>query len=76
MKVTYKGHEIDVHRARAMGGWMSIYYSIFRKSDLFECTSGFSAGDNTPIPDFVKMMKERVDSELAEADPWGEKEED
>lgn len=76
MKVDYKGHEIDVHRDRACGGWTSIYYSIFRKSDLFECTSGFSAEDRTPVRDFVKMMKGRVDAELAEADPWGEKEED
>lgn len=72
MKVDYKGHEIDVHRDRACGGWMSIYYSIFRKSDLFECASGFSTGSDR-ICDFMRYMKQRVDAELAEDDPWGEK---
>jgi hypothetical protein len=70
--VSYRGHTIDVKRDRAMGGWQSIYYSIFRESDSYECTSGFSAEDRTPVRDFVKHMKERVDAELAESDPWME----
>jgi hypothetical protein len=74
VKVDYRGHEIDVTRDRAMGGWQSIYYSIFRKSDGYECTSGFSSEDRTPVRDFVKLMKERVDAELAESDPWMEQE--
>lgn len=74
MKITYKGHEIDVHKDRALGGWTSIYYSIFRQSDGYECTSGFSCEDRTNIHTFVKLMKERVDAELAENDPWMERE--
>ena len=72
MKAIYKGHEINVTRAFSMGGWMSIYYSIFRQSDGYECARGFSAGDETPVREFMKCMKERVDAELSEADPWME----
>jgi hypothetical protein len=75
MKAAYKGHEIDVKRERAMGGWQSIYYSIFRQSDRYECMSGFSAEDRTPIAQFMRLMKERVDAELAERNPWMEFEE-
>lgn len=73
MKSVYKGHEIEVVRERASGGWLSIYYSIFRQSDGFECTSGFSAEDRTNLHTFMKLMRERVDAELAEQDPWMEK---
>lgn len=72
MKASYRGYDIDVHRERSMGGDILVYYSIFRRSDGYEATSGFSTGDDT-IKDFIGMMKERVDNELAEADPWEEK---
>ncbi len=72
MKVVYRGHEIDVRRERCMGGWPLLYYSIFRVSDGHECTSGFTE-DTSPVRAYVGYMKERVDAELAEDDPWGEK---
>jgi hypothetical protein len=71
MKLIYKGHEITVTRERSMAGYSMLYYSVFRESDGYECDSGFSDSDDT-VKDFVDMMKERVDAELAEDDPWGE----
>ena len=72
MKVEYKGHEIDVWRERCLGGWPLLYYSIFRMSDGYECTSGFTE-DTSPVRTYVGYMKKRIDAEIAEADPWGEK---
>lgn len=70
MKVVYRGHEIDVKRERCAGGWPLLYYSIVRVLDGRECTSGFSA-DDSPVLEYISYMKERVDAELAEADPCG-----
>jgi len=72
MKASYRGYDIDVHRERSMGGDVLLYYSIFRQSDGYEATSGFSTGSDT-VREFIGYMKERVDAELAEADPWDEK---
>lgn len=72
MKTVYRGHEIDVHREKCMGGWSLLYYSIFRVSDGRECLSGFTE-DTSPVRIFMAYMKERVDAELAGADPWGER---
>ncbi len=74
MKATYRGHVITVTRDRAMGGWMSIYYSIFRESDGYECISGFNPYDDTNLHTFMHLMRERVDAELADPDPWLEHE--
>jgi len=54
-----------------MGGWSQLFYSIFRISDGYECTSGFTT-DESPVHVYMKYMKERVDAELAEATPWGD----
>ena len=43
-----------------MGGETALYYSIFRKSDGFEVTSGFSYGTDK-IKDFVGYLKDVVD---------------
>lgn len=72
MRVVHRGHEIDVKRDRCMGGWSQLYVSIFRVSDGHECLS-FHTDDASPVRDYVGYMKERVDAELADADPWGEK---
>ncbi len=72
MKVTYKGYQIEAKREKCLGGWTLLYYSVFRVSDLYECLSDFSYGEDT-VRDWIKMLKERVDAELLEGDPWGEK---
>lgn len=73
MKAVYKGHEIIVTRERCMGGWMQLYYSIFRLSDGYECTSGHTE-DTSPVRTYIGYMKERIDTELAGDDPWCERE--
>lgn len=72
MKCKYRGFEIDVHRAESMGGDLLVYYSIFRESDLFEATSGFSDSADHVMA-WIGFMKERIDNELKEDDPWNEK---
>lgn len=64
MTVIYRGHEIDAHRAESMGGDDYLYYSIFRVSDGYELTSGFTGSLDT-IEDYIGYMKERVDNYLA-----------
>lgn len=75
MKVTYRGHSIEAKREKCMGGWDLLYYSIFRESDGYECASGFTY-DESPVRTFIEHMKERVDAELAEDDPWCERQEE
>lgn len=72
MKVSYRDHDIEVKREKCLGGWSMVYYSIFRKSDGYECTSGCLDTEDT-VRDMIKFSKERVDSELESDDPWGEK---
>lgn len=71
MKIIYRGYEIDVRRERSMGGRSMLYYSIYRISDGYECVAGCTT-DSSTVREYVRFMKERIDNELAEADPWGE----
>jgi hypothetical protein len=75
VKTKYRGYTIDVKREICLGGWDMLYYSIFRDSDNFECTSGCENSGET-VRNMTKYMKERIDAELQEADPWGELEEE
>lgn len=68
MKVMYRGHEITVTKEKCLGGWMLMYYSIFR--DGKECVTNFSE-DSSTVREYVGYMKERVDNELASDNPWG-----
>ena len=73
MKTVYRGHEIDVHRDRCLGCWDMLYFSITRVSDGYECECEFSFEYSAEkVRDKVKQLKERIDNELAEEDPWGE----
>jgi len=48
-----------------------LYYSIFRLSDGFECMSGFEDSAEK-VQDKIAQLKERIDNELADDDPWNE----
>lgn len=73
MEVIHRGHKIVVNREKCLAGYSLLYYSIFRVSDGYECLSSYEDSAET-VRDMVKMMKDRVDNELQEADPWMEKE--
>lgn len=75
LEEVYRGHKITLTRESCMGGWEQLYYSIFREADGYECTVNFTT-DESPLPVFMGHMRDRVDAELAEADPWGEAEEE
>lgn len=75
MKATYKGYEIDCHRAESLGCGEYLYFTITRLSDGYMPVDSFTSGVETE-KEYVGYMKERIDAELAEADPWGEKAED
>lgn len=64
MKKSYRGHEIEVTREPSMMGDKMLFWSIIRESDGY-------AGSDT-VRDFVGYLKEQVDAELAEKDPWAE----
>lgn len=64
MKVTYRGHEIDVERHGP-----TIYYSVFSE-DGYECLTSFCETTER-LPSFLRHMKNRVDEELHCEDPWG-----
>jgi hypothetical protein len=72
MRDAHRGHDIDVRREPSLGGDVLLYYSIFRQSDGYECDSGFTYEDATPR-EFLATLKERIDKELAEDDPWEER---
>ncbi len=72
IKASYKGYDIEVSKEGCLGGWEQTYFSIYRQSDGFECECSFSDDEDT-LEDWVGFMKERIDAELAEDDPWEEK---
>ncbi len=74
MKTKYRGHEIDVTREKSMGGWSTLYFSVFT-SEGRECLTNFEGSDET-IADKIIQLKERIDEELSSSDPWGFDEED
>jgi hypothetical protein len=70
MKVEYKGFDVDARRDRSMGGETLLYYSVFRKKDGYEVTSGFSYGTD-PIPTFIKYLKDMVDDFIENPQDYG-----
>lgn len=71
MKANYLGYEIEVTREKCLGGWGMLYFNVYRDDGL-ECICDFEDSDEK-IVDKIKQLKEQIDNELLEADPWGEK---
>jgi hypothetical protein len=71
LREVHRDHEILLSREECQGGWELLYYSIFRQSDGYECDSGFTE-DESDLPTYMGYMRDRIDAELAEDDPWGE----
>jgi len=60
VKIEYRGFDISVIKEKCLAGYKLTYFSVFRKSDGYEMTSGFS-DDNDTVRTWIKMMKGRVD---------------
>lgn len=71
MKTSYKGYELRVERDQSLCGYEYLYYSIYRESDGYCCAESFSSGEETE-EEFIEILKERVDNELKEDNPWEE----
>ena len=71
MKVKYKGYEIGVSRESSLDGCSMIYYTITRMSDGYECVCSFEDSSET-VRDKIRQLKERIDNEHTEVDPWDE----
>ena len=71
MKIKYKGYEVEAKREKSLGGGVLLYFNIFRKSDGYECLSSFEDSTET-VRYKIKELKECIDHEHAEDDPWGE----
>lgn len=71
MKAIYRGHEITVTREKCMAGYALLYWSVFRASDGYECASGVEDSSET-VAGMMSVLRDRVDAELEESDPWEE----
>lgn len=65
----YRGHKVTLTREECMGGWEMTYFYI-TDADGFELECDFSEGEDT-LDEYVSYMKERIDGELADDNPWG-----
>jgi len=74
MKTKYRGYEIEVKREKCLAGYDLLYFTIYRISDGYECLCSFE-DSSEKVRDKIKQLKERVDNEHLEDDPWLEKEE-
>lgn len=70
MTVKYRGYSVGVFRASADN---FLYYSIIRDSDGWEAACGATSASET-IPEFIEVLKARIDSEHSTGDPWLESE--
>lgn len=66
----YRGHRIQVRRARCMGGWGMTYYEVYTDKGGHELECNFTEASD-PIEDMVAHLKQRVDSALDGSDDWG-----
>jgi hypothetical protein len=63
MKATYRGFEISVTREKCLAGYDLLYFDIYRINDGYCLEESFS-DESTPVREFMRYMKERVDAEL------------
>ena len=70
----YRGYELIAERHKTMSGDRAIIWSIMRVSDGYLGAAETSYDEDT-IRTWIKTLKERVDNELKEIDPWMEEEE-
>jgi hypothetical protein len=72
MRTTYRGYEIKVTREKCLGGWSMLYYYVMRLEDGWFAVDSFEDSAET-VRGMIGHMKNRIDNELAEDDPWMER---
>lgn len=71
MIAKHRGYTIEVRREECLGGWPMLYTTIIRDSDQY-IAAEFPEDSGEKVRDQIRYMKERIDNELAEEDPWDE----
>ena len=70
MIARYRDYTINVQREE---GWLCV--AVLRDFDEYICVENYYPDCSDTVREMVKYMKERVDAELSEDDPWGHAEE-
>lgn len=61
MRLTYRGFEIDVRRAKSMGGDVNVYFSVYGLTNDLPCLADGFEGSGDSVRSYVAAMKARVD---------------
>ncbi|WP_326400751.1 hypothetical protein [Paenibacillus ottowii] len=59
MKVDYKGFKLEATREKSLGGWDTLYYTIYTPSG-FELVSSFEDSEET-VKDKIQQLKDIVE---------------
>lgn len=59
IKTNYKGHVLEVTREKSLGGWDTLYYSVYTPTG-YELLSSFEDSEEK-IRDKLEQLKEVVD---------------
>ncbi|KAF6565359.1 hypothetical protein G9G63_09375 [Paenibacillus sp. EKM202P] len=62
MKVNYKGFKLQATREKSLGGWSTLYYTIYTPTG-FEFISSFEDSEET-VREKIKQLKEIVNDYL------------
>lgn len=69
MKVHYRYHDIDVHRAKSLGAGPHLYYSVFTDDGL-ECASGYEyPSKGYGVRESIQEWKNLVDEVMEHRKP-------
>lgn len=63
MLTKYAGFEIEVERAKSLGGWEQLYYTVIRMSDGWIFQDSFEDSEET-LGDKTQQLKNLVDDYL------------
>ena len=72
MEAEHRGYRIEVVREECMAGHDLLYYWITRIADGYEPLCDYEDSGET-VRDKVKQLRDLIDAELAEDDPWMER---
>jgi hypothetical protein len=62
MKVNYKGFKLEATREKSLGGWSTLYYTVYTPTG-FELVSNFEDSEET-VKDKIQQLKGIVEDYL------------